>query len=266
MTIVLPPSRIGANSPYFKAFDSYQQIDMMGNSAVYRMWMEQFADEWFRIDRFKAGDWKSALSSSLQWGKDEALLDFEKAAMADAYVAKKIASVEDAMTLSQRAPADILRTFDNELSGSVYSPIAALFHFIKGTGTPMWTNINNLNLHFELEEFQPVANAMRDASQGLSSFSIEKHGYNTGNDSLITVGYLGNITLKVEGSISKSGEAAAFNGVVRAWNDTYDANSGNYRTESAEFSTRVLRQIQEMSPAQPFEIRIVGEVPVHFRN
>lgn len=264
--IVLPPSHVGANSPYFNDMGVHLSGagDMIAYSSAYWLFAQQAADELFREDMYKKGDWKSALNSAFVWGKGEAMMALEKASVADYLVAKGASSIDSAIGVNWGHGffAEVMRHYDGELSGGVYSPAAALFHSIAGSGTPMWANINNLGLHFEIGEFGKVHSAMMSADQGVSHLYIDKLAYATSNDSLVTGAFLGDITLKVEGNINKMGEAVSFSGSVKAWSDTFDANLSSHRSEFGEASTKVLNFIQTYSPAQPFEIKLIGELPI----
>lgn len=264
MAIVLPPSYVGAESPYFGSIglSPNQAYDMMAQSAGYWLLMQQQADEYFRADMYKQGDWKSALNSALSWNEYEARGAFEKATIADYMVAKGLKSIGDAIW-ANTPYAEIISSSDGELSGGVYTPVAALYHSFMGGGTPMWTNLNNLGLDFEVSDFPQIQNAMESAGQGVTGLYIDKVAYSTEEDSIITGAFLGNITLKVEGEITKVGDHATFTGTVKGWDDTYDANASIHRSELAEHATELLNIIQTHTPAAPYQIQLVGEVPIN---
>lgn len=226
--------------------------------------IEDMQDLW-RLDMYDSGNWLSAFNSALLSGQAKGIEDLQSAEKADAYLADgKTNSVGLAMELGQEKTAQMLGIDDvTELSGGILTPMAALAHFLNGNGAPMWTDINNIGLDIELSELPALSNAMQSASEGVTAISLDKVPYNTENDSYLTASWLGNITLKVEGNIVKTGDAVAFDGVVRAYNDIYDANPASFRSDLAENATTVLRAIEALSPAQPYEIQIVGEIPLH---
>lgn len=219
----------------------------------------------WRLDMYESGNWHSAFNSALITSQDMGIKDLQAAEKADAYIADgKTSSIGQAMELVRDKTAEVLGIDDvTELSGGVLSPLAALAHFLNGNGAPMWTDINNIGLDIQLSELPALSNAMQAASEGVTAVSFDKVPYNTESDSYLTAAWLGNITLKVEGSIIKSGDSVVFDGVARAYNDVYDANPASFRSDLAENATTVLRAIEALSPAQPYEIQIVGEVPLH---
>lgn len=261
----LPPSQVTGYSPYYNIFSGNDyNYDILGNSSAHKMFMQQNADELFRIDMYKTGDWLSALNSALAWSTDEALLALGQAAVANYYVAKGISSVADAITFNMSDNVHALGDYEAELSGSVFSPIAALHHSFVGNGSPMWAKIENLGLHLEIEEFSAVHDAMLAAGEGTTHIYLDKLPYNTANDSILTSAYLGNITMKIEGHIDKTGEHVVFSGTAKAWNDYYDADASHHRSNLGEASTKILDAIHTLTPAQPYEIKLVGEIPIQF--
>lgn len=267
MSIVLPPSHVGANSSYFSHFglNPSNATDLMAHSPGFWLLMQQEADENFRLDRYKAGDWVSAFNCALLWGEAAGLEELRNARKADSYIAKGMVSgADEAMRMAISKPFGSVIGTDNELTGGVLSPLSALAHFVEGTGRPMWMNINNLGMRLELGKFSDLKAAMHSAPQGITGYSIDTQRYDTIADSLIVGGVLGTITLRVEGEINKVGGFTAFAGVVRAYEDTYDANLGTFRSDSAEFSTRVLKKIEQVTTAAEYQIQIIGQLPLHF--
>ena len=267
MSIVLPPSHVGANSSYFSHFglNPSNATDLMAHSPGFWLLMQQEADENFRLDRYKAGDWVSAFNCALLWGEAAGLEELRNARKADSYIAKGMVSgADEAMRMAISKPFGSVIGTDNELTGGVLSPLSALAHFVEGTGRPMWMNIHNVGMRFDLGKFNHLKNAMQTAPQGVSGYSLAQQNYNTLNDSLAVGGVLGNITLRLEGTINKVGSFTSFSGVARAWDDSFDTNLGDFRSAAAEFSTRVLKKIGQATNAKEYPIQIIGQLPLHF--
>lgn len=154
-----------------------------------------------------------------------------------------------------------------EFSGSSLTPVAALGHFMYGKGTEASTNINSLGLKLNSASIPMLDNAISSAPEGSTVVSLDKVPYNTANDSWMTGLWLGNITLKIEGTITKSADGSVtFHGEARAYHDTYDANPGSWRSAFGESATDVLSKIQEYLKAQPYPIAIKGSYPIEIKK
>lgn len=154
-----------------------------------------------------------------------------------------------------------------QFSGSVLTPVAALGHFMYGNGTDARTSINSLGLNLNSSSIAALDNALASATVGSSRISLDKIPYDTANDSWMTGLWLGNITLKVEGTITKFSDGRAnFDGEARAYNDTYDANPGTWRSAFGESATAVLSKIQEKLNATPYSIEIHGSYPISIQK
>ncbi|NIF28356.1 lipid II-degrading bacteriocin [Pantoea sp. Tr-811] len=155
----------------------------------------------------------------------------------------------------------------SKFSGGVLTPVAALGHFMYGKGSTAQANINSIGLQLNSTEIPALNNALVSAPVGTSTVSIDKIPYNTANDSWATGLWLGNITLKIEGTITKSADGSvAFQGEARAYNDTYDANPGSWRSAFGESATHVLSEIQKHVNATTYEIEIQGSYPISIRK
>lgn len=154
-----------------------------------------------------------------------------------------------------------------EFSGSVLTPVAALGHFMYGEGSTAKTSINSLGLNLNAQSISALDNALASATVGSSRVSLDKVPYNTANDSWMTGLWLGNITLKVEGTITKFADGRVnFDGEARAYNDTYDANPGSWRSAFGESATAILGKIQQELNAKPYSIEIQGSYPISIRK
>lgn len=145
------------------------------------------------------------------------------------------------------------------LSGGLLTPVAALGHFLYGHGATAETNINSLGLDLSGTAIPMLESALARAPLGLTTISLDKVPYNTALNSWLTAAWLGNITLKIEGTIKKHENGKlSFNGGARAYNDIYDANPSTFRDAIGESSTRVLAAVETYLNAKPYEIAIKG--------
>lgn len=145
------------------------------------------------------------------------------------------------------------------LSGGLLTPVSAFGHFLYGKGVAAEININNLGLNLSRTNIPSLESALASAPIGNSTILLNKVPYNTFSDSFLTGSWLGNITLKIEGNITKheSGNIS-FNGGARSYHDIYDGNLGTWRTLIGEAATGVLAAVQKYLNAEPYDIAIKG--------
>ncbi|MHC8303032.1 lipid II-degrading bacteriocin [Pseudomonas sp. ZS1P83] len=145
------------------------------------------------------------------------------------------------------------------LSGGALTPVAALGHFLYGNGAAAETNINSLGLNLSRTSIPMLENALATAPVGRTVIALDKVPYNTSSDSWMTASWLGNITLKIEGTIIKQDNGKLFfQGGARAYNDIYDANPSTFRSSVGENATSVLAAVEKYLNAKPYEIAIQG--------
>jgi len=143
------------------------------------------------------------------------------------------------------------------LSGGALTPVAALGHFLYGNGAAAETNINSLGLNLSRTSIPMLEAALAAAPIGRTVIALDKVPYNTSSDSWMTASWLGNITLKIEGTIIKQENGRLnFNGGARAYNDIYDANPSTFRSAVGESATSVLAAVEKYLNARPYEIVI----------
>lgn len=145
-----------------------------------------------------------------------------------------------------------------QLSGDVTTPITAWAHFLWGNGAPRTVNLASVGLRIQPNQIDPVMNFVNSGAVG--TFSInERFSRDTTLDGIIPAAYLGHVTLKTEGTLTIASSGAWFyDGVVRAYNDVYDANPSDFRGPLGEWSTKVLRHFS----GTPYEISMPGEIAV----
>ncbi len=194
--------------------------------------------------------------------------DMQAMPLADAYMAAdRSRSAQAALNYAQTnyKPGDVPRSSD--ISGGILSPVAAMGHFVYGGGKAVVTDINSLLLRPSQTTIPALEAALAAAPVGTTSVSLDKVPYNTADDYWITAAWLGNITLKIEGSVTKGSDGSiVFTGTARAYNDIYDANKGSWRGWLGETLTAVLAGVQQTLNAQPYEVQIQGTLGIDIKR
>ena len=145
------------------------------------------------------------------------------------------------------------------LSGGSLTPFHALAHAITGGGVSISFPIANIGLNVNLSTIPLVMDAIRNGIPVGTSPVDVSFPYDVGKDSNAAWLTLGNITLRVVGSVTKAENGAwIFAGEIRAFNDVYDANPSSHRTWLGESLTTLLGEI----PLTPYEVVIGGAIPV----
>lgn len=153
-----------------------------------------------------------------------------------------------------------------ELSGSILTPFAAWAHYLDGGGADVVTNLSRLGLNLSTTAIPALESAFTSAMVGSSSIHLSKVAYNTRQDSWITWTWLGHITLKIEGTVHKSHDGGiSFDGIARAYNDTYDFNASTHRSELGEAATAAGNYLGSIR-GKPYQIVIQGEIPISIRR
>ncbi|WP_271407518.1 lipid II-degrading bacteriocin [Pseudomonas sp. Q1-7] len=153
-----------------------------------------------------------------------------------------------------------------EFSGGLYTPFKAIGHWIFGNGQVAKVNINNIGITPTPQKIPQLKAAIDNSAVGTSQLDIS-FPYYTGMDSAISRIYLGNITLRIVGKITKDPDnRVRLEGVVRAYSDVYDANASSHRGEFDEDATTALREIGRIANAKNYEILIEGELPITYKK
>ncbi|WP_379059963.1 lipid II-degrading bacteriocin [Pectobacterium brasiliense] len=97
-------------------------------------------------------------------------------------------------------------------------------------------------------------------SQKKDSFDIVSDFVrNTALDGYSVAAYLGNITMRTEGVLNVNTDGTwKYEGVIRSYNDIYDANPSTHRGVLGEWATGVLSNFS----GKPYEISIPGELKI----
>lgn len=144
-------------------------------------------------------------------------------------------------------------------TSGAFSPLLGLWHYIHGNGEPASLDITTVGLTFNRDNMPPVDEAIKMYGPGDYNISSD-FGKSVAEDNIFVAALLGRISLKTEGQlrINESG-SWSYNGVVRAYNDTYDANFDPSRGEIAQASTTVLSWFHGKS----YEIALPGQIEVN---
>ncbi|MBU9848946.1 lipid II-degrading bacteriocin [Rahnella aceris] len=147
----------------------------------------------------------------------------------------------------------------NQFTANAFSPFLGLWHYMYGEGAEMSLNITQVGLSFDRGNLTPVNAALNNYPAGDYSISGQ-FGKSIAGDNLYVAALLGRISILTEGQlrINESG-TWTYVGVVRAYNDTYDANFDPSRGVIAQASTTVLGWFNGKS----YPIALPGEIKVN---
>lgn len=204
----------------------------------------------YGLDSFIIGDIKVA------YGADRVHLKNQDLSTLDAWTQgiKEGAKTKDLKELA----------VETEFSGNVFTPFAALAHWLVGDGKATSVKIENIGIRPSPETIPDLKAIIDTAGVGETSVKL-KVPYSTAQDSQISRIYLGNITISVEGTVVHTASGrVSFTGVVKAFSDRYDANASGHRAQFDEGATTALREIGRVSKAKDYEIKITGELPINY--
>lgn len=234
----------------------------------------------FRLRKYGEGYWREMtikhmeeINRQLQSGwrympTAELLFDIAKVPVADKYMClNPYALPTDAMRESINGWGFRKKTTEaKELSGGILSPFSAWSHYLDGSGADVLTQINRLGLNLSAAKIPALESAFASAMVGTSPLSIPKVAYNTRQDSWLTWTWLGNISLKIEGTVHKDHNGrVSFVGTARAYNDVYDFNASTHRSELGEAATAGGRYLGA-NKGKPYQIVIQGEAPISIQR
>ena len=108
-----------------------------------------------------------------------------------------------------------------------------------GNGAERSVNIANIGLKISPMKINQIKDIIKSGVVGTFPVST-KFTHATGDYNVITGAYLGNITLKTEGTLTISANGSrTYNGVVRSYDDKYDFNASTHRGVIGESLTRL---------------------------
>lgn len=196
---------------------------------------------------------------------DVVLNNFRQSIFFDNCISGNGHTVMDWLSNPQLRKSFQINEMNNQLSGSVWSAFAAMGNFLWGNGRTMNVDINKIGLNLQPAGITGFQNQIASMSApGVYNFS-HQFAYNTGNDSVAANLYLGNVTLRIEGTFNRAADGTwTLSGNARGFQDTYDFNASTHRTASAEQLTAAGRYLQGLtSGSKSFPININGSLPVN---
>lgn len=153
---------------------------------------------------------------------------------------------------------DYVKNASTQLTGDMTTPITAWAHYLWGNGQERFVNMQDVGFRIQLNQIDPVMKIVNSGAVGTFNVS-ERFNRDTMLDGVIPAAYLGNVTLKTEGTLTiETSGAWKYNGVIRGFNDIYDANPSNYRGPIAEASTVVLSKMK----GTEYQISLPGEIGI----
>lgn len=152
---------------------------------------------------------------------------------------------------------------NRKFSGTALTPFRALQHYNTGNGETMSIDIEKIPINQTLNNIRD-RNSGQNLQQLANSLGVGVHPvtvefpYDTSLSGTSVGLTLGNITLKLEGSMTVNGDGTfTVDGGIRGFNDIYDGGAGN-RGPIKEFLTRFIQG------GTPYQIEINGSHPVRY--
>lgn len=135
----------------------------------------------------------------------------------------------------------------------------ALAHSYYGKGAPAKFPIGNIGLNVDLKTKKEFMNAV-SSSRAPGTYPVDvRFAHDVRKDSFPAGWTLGNISLRVIGNFTRlSSGGWHFSGVIRAFDDIYDANPSTHRDWIGERGTELLSKIM----GTDYSISIPGEISV----
>lgn len=162
--------------------------------------------------------------------------------------------------------SDMTLIEETSFSGGIFTPLKAFAHYLMGEGRTATVPINGIGISPTPEKLPDLKAVIDTAPVGVTNVEMIVPYY-TGLDSFNARYYLGNITLKIVGQVTRlASGAVSFAGTAKAFNDVYDANRSNHRNDWDEKATTALRGVEKAANAKTYEIQILDELPLHFQK
>jgi RHS repeat-associated protein len=136
------------------------------------------------------------------------------------------------------------------------SSAEALAHYLGGSGTALSMQFNEINTSsVRVTSFPQVQSELKKGC-GKRTVQIDSRSFfSTSGDAAETVG---NITLRLQGSLTICGCNWSFEGTLKSFDDTYDFNRSTHRSFLGELSTTVGNYL----PGKSYTIHIYGAKPI----
>ncbi|MGP0838084.1 lipid II-degrading bacteriocin [Serratia sp. CY85251] len=145
-----------------------------------------------------------------------------------------------------------------QMSGNVVTPAAAFGHYLWGEGQERYVNLPDVGLKVAPTQIEPLMAMVNSGVVGNIPFAAD-FIRDTFVDGIIPGSYLGHIKLRTEGTLSiQNGGAWSYNGVIRAYNDSFDFNLGNFRGPIAESMT----YLGSLFSGTAYNIALPGQIEI----
>ncbi|QHI57278.1 lipid II-degrading bacteriocin [Enterobacter hormaechei] len=146
----------------------------------------------------------------------------------------------------------------NKVTANAFAPFLGMYHYISGKQTPLTMDLNSIGLTFTPKILTPLSSTLANNPPGIYNIS-GNFGKSVFDDNLSVGALIGRISMKTEGvlTIYTSG-AWKYEGQIKAFNDTFDANFDPSRGVVAQAATTVLSWF----PGKTYEIQLPGSIPV----
>lgn len=264
--ITLPPLRVTATAPGYSASSSGPSYPAPNPALIFIAQQEQ------RNEFYSQGLWRemvikitkeqeASIRNGVAVGIVQSIVrDMQAIPFADNYIClNPNMSPAQALNYTMRNFKAGSVPESTGLSGGTLTPFAAFGHFLYGKGATAETNINTLGFNLSSTTFPMLEAALASAPIGRTAIALDKVPFDTFSNSWLTGTWLGNITLKIEGTVSKQESGnISFSGGARAYHDIYDGNLGTWRSAIGESATAVLAAVQKYLNAEPYQIAIKG--------
>ncbi len=143
-------------------------------------------------------------------------------------------------------------------SGGNLTAIHAFAHSIFGKGEAVTYPIEKIGMNIDVNGLQAFKDTVKNSGVGSTPVDF-RFTRDTMMDGVVPGLTLGNITLRTVGVITKNANGSwTFDGVVRAFDDIYDANPSTHRSLTGEALTSFLSQLSRQS----YTVEIPGEIPI----
>ncbi|MFJ5448513.1 lipid II-degrading bacteriocin [Pectobacterium carotovorum] len=145
-----------------------------------------------------------------------------------------------------------------EISSGATAPFEAFDHYLFGNGVERYININDVGFNINVSQIPPIMSLLNGKNVGRFDIGSD-FVRNTALDNYSVAAYLGNITMRTEGVLNVNSDGTwQYEGVIRSYNDIYDANPSTHRGALGEWATGVLNNVS----GKPYEISIPGELKI----
>jgi hypothetical protein len=131
-------------------------------------------------------------------------------------------------------------------------------HYLGGSGSPVATSFGNIDTsNVSASSFPAVSDRIAQGTVG--TYEIQGAHRSYGTSGLNNAGFLGVVTLELNGQLNVSGSGDyTFQGSLSAVPDLYDMNPSDHRSPIADASVTVGRGLGNLVGAKDYRVYITG--------